>query len=142
MDTHERLPHWQGSLFSYPLSWRKDMRLKAHWMRACVLLSATWMVCVLCIVLYEYARYSPWCEFPGPMARTSSCLPWFWAWYAKSELPRFIVAIDLSSASRLFLPRLGWLIGALLAGPCAFWCAALAAVWTSDKFRRPMAAAT
>jgi hypothetical protein len=103
------------------------MRLSARSFRTVLILSLIWMICVLCVVLYEHALYSPWCEVAGPMSTTSSCSPWFWTWYAKGDLPRLIVATDPSSATRMFLPRVGALVVALLLGPVGLWCAALGA---------------
>lgn len=110
------------------------MRFSARAIRTVLILSVTWMICVLCVVLYEYARYSPWCEVAGPMSTTSSCSPWFWAWYAKGDLPQFIVATDPSSAARMFLPRVGSLVIALLPAPIGLFFAALGVVLGPKRY--------
>jgi hypothetical protein len=111
------------------------MRLSARSIRTVLLLSVTWMICVLCVAVYEHARYSPWCEVAGPMSTSSSCSPWFWTWYAKGDLPRFIVAPDPSSATSMFLPRVGSLLAALLPAPVGLLCAALGAVWGRNRYQ-------
>lgn len=105
------------------------MRLTASSMRICLFLSVTWVAGVLCVVVYEFASYSPWCEYAGPLSTTPSCSPWFWTWYAKVDLPSFIAKTDLSSATRLFLPRFGLLLTGVLAVPIASWATAVGAVW-------------
>lgn len=101
------------------------MRLSARSIPICLCLSVTWVAFVGCIVLYEYARYTPWCEYAGPLSTSSSCSPWLWNWYAKGELPKFIAETDASSATKLFLPRAGLLLTALFAGPLALWTVAV-----------------